>query len=72
MRNGKNEKNTLCAVSDEELSSVSGGAKNTAKEVEAVGYLRALGAVAGGDKTPAGVFFNAAANKLQDLSVLYS
>lgn len=69
MKNGKNEKNTLCAVNDEELSSVCGGSKHTSEEFEAAGYLRALGKVAG-DGTVAGVFFNAAANKMRDLAIL--
>lgn len=67
MKNAK--KNALCAMSDEELSSVSGGSKHTAEEFEAAGYLKALGKVAG-EGTPAGVFFTAAANKMRDLAIL--
>lgn len=58
----KDEKSTVCAVGDEELSAVSGG---MLKEMEMVGRLKALGDVSGYKD-----FFYAAANALQDAAVL--
>lgn len=70
MMNGKSKKNTLCAVGDEELSSVCGGTLTQFEYGVLVERLERMGKDAGGEKTPAGVFFQAAANKVRDTAVL--
>lgn len=67
--NRKNEKNTLCAVGDEELSSACGGALTQFEYGQMYGSLKQMAKNAG-EGTLAGTFFNAAANSVRDAAVL--
>jgi hypothetical protein len=65
----RNEKNTPCAIADEELSSVCGGALSQFEYGQMYGSLQQMAKNAG-EGTPAGIFFGAAANSVRDAAVL--